>query len=300
MKTHLPDLKKLPYGGASAIIDSEIDYIINQAIVSAANSGCLNDVQIQNTFVETYFYWLQQSRYNNLKNLNQFKILSFSNGTTEGFDNFYINNSNCRFRILRGEYMYHVATWKDRFRWAYMDQDDLRTGDAVIISMPFSDTGNQHPQTNQILDICESLQIPVLIDCAFIGICSDIEFDFAHPAITDITFSLSKTLPVANLRIGMRCRRQDNDDGLLILHKTNYTNRLAAAVGLDLIKKFDQDYNYRRWKSTQQEFCSKLGVEPSSSVIFGIGNSNWQSYNRGGSTNRLCFSKYFIQGLPCD
>lgn len=300
MKNHLPDLKKLPYGGASAIIDPGIDYIVAQSIVSAANTGCLNSAEIQNTFVEAYFHWLQQSHYNNLKNLDQFKILSFSNGTTEGFDNFYINHKNHRFRILRGEYMYHAATWKDRFRWAYIDQDDLQTGDAVIISMPFSDTGNQHPQTNEILDICESLKIPVLIDCAFIGICAGISFDFGHPAITDITFSLSKTLPVANLRIGIRCRRQDNDDGMLILHKTNYTNRLSAAVGLDLLQKFNQDYNYQRWKSKQLEFCSKLGVDPSASVIFGIGDSRWESYNRGNTTNRLCFSKYFIQGLPGD
>jgi hypothetical protein len=162
--------------------------------------------------------------------------------------------------------------------------------------MPFSDTGEIHSETMSVLDQCDQLGIPVLIDSAFFGICRDIEFNYNRPCITDITFSLSKTFPVANLRIGMRLTRNDDDDTLLVHNKTNYNNRLGAGVGLALLQQYSPDYNVNTWKSTQEKFCLELGVAPSKSVIFGLGGEEFYKYNRGGTFNRLCFSKYLHQG----
>jgi len=171
----------------------------------------------------------------------------------------------------------------------------------VVISLPFSDFGDIHPNTNQILQQCNQLGIPVLIDCAFVGICQDINFDFDQPCITDITFSLSKTFPVANLRIGMRLTRIDDDDSLLVHQKTRYTNWLGAAVGLELINQFSIDHNVLVWRESQHALCKLLDIIPSKSVIFGIGDSTYQQYNRGSLTNRLCLSKWLKQGvLPSD
>jgi hypothetical protein len=50
------------------------------------------------------------------------------------------------------------------------------------------------------------------------------------------------------------------------------------------------------------EFCKELEVAPSDCVIFGIDpTKKWQQYNRGGTTNRLCFAKYLHEKqLPID
>lgn len=298
----LKNLKSLPFGGASCVIDADMDLQVQECMIEAVNDNCLTDLGIQDLFVTKYFEWLQGSRLNNFKNLDQFSVLAYSNGTTEAFDKFYINHHARRFRIFRGEYMYHSATWKNSHPdWKYIEDEALVAGDAVIVSMPFSDTGNVHPRLGQILDQCLGLDIPVLIDCAFVGICKNIEFDFGHPAISDITFSLSKTFPVANLRIGMRCQRQDLDDGLLIHQKTNYNNRLAASVGLKLISKYSVDHNVMRYKEHQIRLCQDLDVVPSNTVIFGLGDSRYQQYNRGGSTNRLSLARWLRMGqLPND
>ena len=42
----------------------------------------------------------------------------------------------------------------------------------------------------------------------------------------------------------------------------------------------------------QIEFANILGVDPSNTVMFALGDSKWQEYNRGGSMNRLSFHKY--------
>ena len=116
---------------------------------------------------------------------------------------------------------------------------------------------------NTILDQCAELNIPVLLDCAYFGICQDMTFDFTHPAITDITFSLSKFFPVPHLRIGMRLTKIDDDDSLLVLNKTLYTNRIGLAVGLKLIDQFGPDYICETYSSSQKDLCDQLGVAAS-------------------------------------
>jgi hypothetical protein len=295
-------LKTLSYGGASCVIDPDQQNVVYNLISKVVQDRCLDDTTIQDRFLEKYFQWLHNSQLNAFKNLNKFSVKAYSNGTTEGFDKFYLKNSARRFRCFRGEYMYHSASWKLYFpNWKYINDGPIDKNDAVIISLPFSDTGNQHSGMTEVLDTCGQLGVPVLIDCAFVGICQNINFDFDHPAITDITFSLSKSFPVANLRIGMRLTRDDCDDGLLIHNKINYNNRLGAAVGLELISQHSVDWNVEHWRDQQLKFCKQLNIVPSNTVIFGLGDENYQQYNRGGSTNRLCLARYLYNRiLPND
>jgi len=296
------NLKQLNYGGASCVLDPSMMQKVYNCIADAASDDCLNNVNIQEQFVNTYFNWIQDTKLNKIHNLAKFFKLSYSNGTSESFDKFYLKNSNKRFRCFRGEYMYHIAAWKKNFtNWCYLDEDAIRSDDAVIMSMPFSDTGDVHPDANKILEQCNMQSVPVLVDCAFVGICSDIEFDFDHDCITDVTFSLSKTFAVANMRIGMRCTKIDDDDSLFVMNKANYTNRLGAAVGLKLIQIHSVDYNFLRWRDQQLTFCRELDITPSKCVVFGLGNTRYQQYNRGMPTNRLCLANYMYQGyLPND
>lgn len=294
-----PNLKTLPFGGASCIINKNLTNEVNELIKQSAEENSLEDTEIQNKFLNLYKQWIIDSKLNDIKGLNKFSASAFSNGTTEGFDKFMIQNHAKRFRCLRGEYMYHTASWRKFFNWCFIEDEPLKQNDAVIISVPFSDTGNIHPDTNDIILECNKLGIPVLIDSAFFGICGNISFNYDEPCITDITFSLSKSFPVANLRIGMRLSKIDNDDGLLIHTKINYNNRLSASVGYNLLRKYNADYNFITYRNTQLQFCQELDVMPSDSVIFATHNSRFNEYSRGGPTNRLCFSKYLYEGnLP--
>ena len=289
----MKNLKKLPYGGASYVFDPNTINNVSKLINPGNVESYINNLQIHQTFVTNYRAWIGSSTKNNFKNLDKFPIAAFSQGTTEAFDKFYLKNCNRRFRCFRGEYMYHAASWRNYFpTWRYLEDDEVGEHDAVVISMPFSDTGNIHSETYKILDACTKLNVPVLIDCAFFGICRDIEFDFDVPCITDVVFSLSKTFPVSHIRIGMRLTKTDDDDSLLVYHKTNYVNRLGAWLGNELITQYSPDWNVNKWQEQQESFCKQLSVEPSKTVIFGLGKDQWMQYNRGTSTNRLCFANY--------
>lgn len=293
----MANLKNLPYGGASAVVDPDMERTIQDIIHQAPTTKWLNDDHIHQRFLDQYRAWIVSSTHNHLTGLKNFGIACFSQGTTESFDKFYLRNHHRRFRCFRGEYMYHAASWRNYFPgWRYIEDEAITENDAVVVSMPFSDTGDVHPETIDILKKCTALGVPVLIDCAFFGICRGIEFDFDHDCITDVTFSLSKTFPVSHVRIGMRLTRIDDDDSLLVHHKTKYVNRFGAGLGLELIREWGSDHNSNQWGSLQADFCQELGITPSKSVIFGIAVDKFSEYNRGNATNRLCFAKYFAQG----
>ena len=294
MNNILIDRKKLPYGGAEAVVTDYLPSEVKQFITTSAEQDALFDMDIRETFITQYTQWIQTTKLNNVNGLTNFNIATYSNGTTEAFDKYYLKNSSRRFRCFRGEYMYHMAAWRNYFpTWAYLDDAPLDKNDAVVVSLPFADTGGEHTKYKTILDQCKNLNVPVLVDCAYFGICAGIDFDFTHPAITDVTFSLSKFLPVAHLRIGMRLSRIDDDDSLLVMNKTNYTNRLGASVGLQILKKYNPDYIYNKYNANQKILCTQLNVTPSNTVIFGIDQDNKYSvYNRGASTNRLNLAKH--------
>lgn len=283
--TNKYDKKHLPFGHSSAIKDSDTLAVLNN--LDAVTNSVFDDSVVEK-FLSQYRKWLNSTEANTFIGLDGFTHQCFSNGTTEAFDKFYINNSTRRFRCFKGEYLYHRLAWRNsNLRWAYIEDQPLDTNDAVIISFPFADTGGKHYQLNEVIARCEQLNIPVLIDCAYFGLCGGLEIDLTSPCIREVTFSLSKIFPVSHIRIGMRLSRVDNDDALFVLNKNGYVNRLAAHIGQQFISSFGPDYIYNKYRSRQLDICSILNLQPSNSVIFGLGSAGWEEYNRDTETNRL-------------
>ena len=297
-KFSLPNLRVLPFGGAGAIDDPIMRGTVNSLNKTALEF--LEDESVTQNFLTRYQQWITESRTNAWTGLEDFNQAVYTNATTEAFDKFYMKNSQRRFRCFRGEYMYHQLTWRNCWpNWSYLDDAPLEANDAVVVSSPFADTGGIHPRYHEILSRATELGVPVLVDHAYFGICYDLAFDVSYPCITDLTFSLSKTFPVAHSRIGMRLTKEDNDDPLFVLNKTNYTNRIGAGIGLALIEQYGPDYIANVYRSIQQSFCNQLQAEPSHCVIFGLGDQRWQQYNRGTTTNRLSLFRYLHNGkLP--
>lgn len=292
MTKYTYDKRDLPFGHSTAVNDAEV---INSLDVDLTH---LTDINANRNFCSTYLNWIKSHTGHTILGLEDYKFAVYSHGTSEAFDKFYLKNLNRRFRIFKSEYLYHQLAWRNsKLLWDYIENDVLKSTDAVIISLPFADTGNKHIAMDDVLNECNRLNIPVLIDCAYFTISTGLTFDFTHPCITDITFSLSKTFPVAHARIGMRLTRTDDDDTLFVYEKANYQNRLGASLGLLLINKFSPEYIVTKYKDKQKEFCKLANVESSSTVIFGIATNNWKEYNRGGLTNRLSFHNYLDKDI---
>jgi histidinol-phosphate/aromatic aminotransferase/cobyric acid decarboxylase-like protein len=290
------DKKHLPFGNAFAVADPLIVGV--QSAIPIDVSKVLQDDNLLKQFLERYVAWISETNNNNVSGLEKYPHACFANGTTEAFEKFYAKHHKRRFRFYKGEYVYHRLNCRNNgYDWEWLESAPLDKNDVVMISLPFSDTGNNPEGLDLILDHCDALKIPVLIDCAYFGVCSNIDFNFDRECITDITFSLSKSLYCAHARIGMRLTKEDDDDPLFVTNKMGYINKIAAHIGLQLINSFSPDYIYDTYRARQEEYCKILGVEPSDCVIFGIGDNRWVEYNRDRETNRLSLHKYLASNL---
>lgn len=284
------DNRHLKFGNAGSVQDPNTMALLKNINVDLV--AALTDDELHNRFLNQYRTWILSSTNNRIYGIENFKHQAFSNGTTEAFDKFYMKNRQRRFRCFKGEYMYHKLVWRNHWPdWKHIEDEALQSNDAVVVSLPFSDTGNKHVELDRLLSECDRLEIPVLLDCAYFGACEDITIDLRHECITDVTFSLSKTFPVAYNRIGMRLTRVNDDDPLFVVNYSGYLNRSSAAIGLEFMAKFSPDYIFEKYRIKQLEFCRILNVEPSQTVMFGIGREGWEEYNRGRSTNRLSFHR---------
>ena len=231
----------------------------------------------------------------NIHGIERFTHLAYANGTTEVFDKFYQRHNNKRLRLWRGEYFYHQIQARELFKeWAWIEDGEILANDVVAVSMPFSDTGGIPFGYQRVLEQCEQLNVPVMVDMAYINLSKGANFNVDFKCIEVIATSLSKVFPVSHMRIGLRLMQNFVDDTLSAYcnQTTPYLNTSSVHLGHRLIKLYKPQWLWDKYHLRQHEICNELGVAPSNCVILGVDHLNkYDEYNRGGKTNRLCFSK---------
>lgn len=244
-------------------------------ILDYTNSGHELDA-FENSFAK----WLLSHSSSNINGLELFEP-DFSQGTTQAFDSFYYRHRNKRFRCFVGEYFYHIKTWiATGTNWSWTDGKDLTPGDALVISVPFCDTVSLHEDLNDILLHCSVNDIPVLIDMCYYPISHRVSIDLSYQCIDTVAFSLSKAWPVGNLRIGVRYTKKTVFDGQKLHSQIRYNNNLSALIGNMIIRHFPPDWVYNTRKDKYKKICNVLGLSPTLSPNFGVGDGTWARHSR--------------------
>ena len=287
----LPELKDKEFGGAWSVHDPETVQAVKRYTVPYQNV----DVQ---KFLQDYAAWTIGGH--DINGIKEYNYYSYSNGTTEAFDKFYQFHAGRRLRLWHGEYFYHQIQAREMFgkNFAWIDDGPIGVMDVVVVSAPFSDTGNTPENFDDVMLQCESLGVPVLIDMAYLNLTKNFNIDLSYKCIQTVTTSLSKVFPVETHRIGIRMNRSNIDDTLSAYSNNSfpYVNTTSVYVGQEMIKNYSNDWLYNKYIDLQKNYCKKLNVVPSDCVIFGIDYDNkFDQYNRGSNTNRLCFSKVWDQ-----
>ena len=117
-------------------------------------------------FTKQFQFWVHSStqKVAGLPNKRNPNIVS---GITDAFNQLY--GMYNKIGIHEGEYGYHKLCVDDRAT------HNLSEADCIVISHPFSADGKcSHAKIEE----ADKLNIPIFIDCAFFGICTDIDFNF--------------------------------------------------------------------------------------------------------------------------
>jgi len=208
--------------------------------------------------------WIHSTKRNSITGLEDYKFRDMTSGTTQVFDEAYYMYATKRLRIFRGEYKYHNRVFNNI---KFLDDVngnliELDENDWIVISNPFCGIGDQHPKMYDVLDIALQKHVPVIIDCAWFGTCRDIQFDFTHPAITQVCFSLSKGLGLGHLRSGIRYLKTDNNSVISQQNKYNHLILVTAQIGIHQMNTFSPDFITNKYYNAYLEICNKLSFVP--------------------------------------
>ena len=276
--------------GAKPIVDNSV----RELIESLNSSTDLYNENIQQEFTENFYNWIASSELNSVKGLDDFVNRKLVAGTAQAFDHFYWRHKDRRFRFFEGEFMYHSAVLKHGGSWEYITEEvPVMPGDAVVISVPFSDYGTVHPELEIILEMCETSGVPVLLDFAYFPCTKNIELDLdKYFCVTTVTFSISKAFYGAEfLRVGMRLERFETDDGIDVFNSVEMVNRVSLSIANELIKKYSVDYNWLTHKDAYYQVCAEKDLKTTDCIMFGLGGEEYADYNRGTEVNRVCISE---------
>ena len=127
----------------------------------------------------------------------------------------------------------------------------------MVLSVPFSDTGNIPENYDEIMNRCSKYEIPVLLDMAYLNLAKDLNLNVTYPCIEVIATSLSKVFPVERFRIGMRLMRTSSDDTLHAYSHNSvpYVNMISINIADYLITTFENDWVFNKYKNNQLEAC---------------------------------------------
>jgi hypothetical protein len=202
------------------------------------------------------------SKLNNLKNLELFTNIDVCLGCTQYIDNLYLYHGVNKLQILSGEYRYHQRLYPSVH---IVDNTDILKNRDIIISLPFVN-GNKHTKMNDILDKCFENGSKLHIDCAWITASKNIDFDFSHPSIESIGFSLSKGFGLGWNRIGIRLQRNRTIDSIKIMNDHQMIPTMLICIANHFIDNLEIDHLWNEHSNRYDKICTDFNLKPTSSI----------------------------------
>jgi len=279
-----------------------IDPIIQHEIFQSLKNIDAESVSLQNwsslPYLEAFRNWMVGSRTHNMNSLEQFQHSAYCAGTYDGIQAFIHRHvTSRRIRFSRAEFVgSKIICNHARANWCYLEDAHLQENDAVILSLPFSGNGGYHCDYHKTMSLCSDLRIPVLLDLAYFGISTGINFDFSHMCITDLVCSLSKPMS-AQLRLGFRMTRQPYDDVVQSLSDTSTYNRIAVSVAINLLKKFSHHWFVQRYLDRQQTICQQLNIQSTPTFTLALGNAQQHKQFWREGYYRICITDELLHKL---
>lgn len=259
------------------------------------NSNIIEDVitlkkpvDVQDIFPDVYTDWIKSSRLNKVLGLDDFPYRHISLGVTQALDDWllYCLKERLRLRIYKGEYPYINQIVNEDL--IFIEDEELKSGDAVLISAPFSATGELHPRWCETIKICTELDIPMFVDCAFFGTCYDLSISLNEKCIDTVAFSPTKGLNTGFFRTGLTFTRRGHRKTVFeTLTKWHHGIHMHTVMAMELMKHFDPDTIPNFYKGIQETVCKEYGLTPSKTVHLALGGEGWEYFSRDGLCNRI-------------
>ena len=271
---------------------------IKKIIADSISSVDCYSAEIHDEYIDTYFKYLSSNEFIKLKGIEKYTNCAYIHGTTQAFDEFYLKHSHLNLRCFPGEFAYHRISLRSQGKEyrEITDSSPLKSGDSLIVSVPFSASCELYPDLENILSDCDKKKIPVHLDMAYLGISSDIEINLEHSSIYSISLSLSKVYyGVERLRIGLRLKKNYEDDQIDFANEYKMYNIVGAWTALELIKRIPPYKVFEILRPKCESIAKNRGYRLNKTCIFASidpDHKDYLRYKRGNSIySRICLSE---------
>jgi hypothetical protein len=272
------------------IYDKEINEFILKSLRQLTNE-CI-DLQNWSTeyHLSVFESWIFNSTRRSISGLKNFSYRAICSGTSAAIENFINRNQHRRLRFSQSEFaLSKIVCNANSISWTWLESEEIKVNDAVVISWPFSGNGNTYPNIDELIKQCEKYNVPVLIDAAYFGISDGIEILTDNQCITDVCVSLSKPFSTM-LRHGIRFTRIKYDDVIQNSNDLGILNRSSVVVASDLMRNFNSDYIVDKYIQKNKTICQKNNIIPSPTITLANGDkTSYPEFCRGNFV-RLCIT----------
>jgi hypothetical protein len=216
---------------------------------------------IYTKFKRLFTQHIEGSSLNKISGLGEAVRVDIIQGCTQYIDNLHLKGE---IQVLEKEYNYHHRLGK--FIVGSLPTT-LRPKVPLIISAPFSSIGCQRPDMNQILDICEELQIPVHIDAAWLTAAKNVKIDFSHPAIESLGVSMSKGYGTSGWnRIGIRWTKISHEDSISLMNDHLQVTAYPVVIANYILENIEPDHLWNSHGDNHFKICNDFGLESTDTI----------------------------------
>lgn len=251
----------LEYKDFSQIHDPELIHHGHKFTLS--NYTALSDQFIKEHMIKS----LLSSKLNNLYNTYMFPYTDIIIGVTHFIDNLIMKHGLNNIQILEHDYKYYTRLSPNI---SYAQVGKLNPDSNLILSLPFAGHCDIHDQMGDILEECNTKNINLHLDCAWMGSSKDINFNLDSKCIKSFALSFSKPYGLGWNRIGIRWSREvDDTDSITIFNKHQMYNSTLIRVAYHYISKFDIDYLWNKYGNAYDKICKSTYTMPTKIIWLG-------------------------------
>lgn len=225
---------------------------------------------VRNQYLIQIDEWINSSKINSIAGLEAFPDRDIIIGVTNALDDLHITHHQSLV-IFDKTYAYYKRIRPDM---TVRTIETLQAGDVLVFEAPFAHYGDLHPHTSEILNRCQELGVPVHIDAAWYGCLRDFNFDYSHPAIQSVSFSLSKGLGLGSHRTGIRYSRNRWPGPVTISNDFNMNVISTMRIGMKFMENFHIDYAQEKYGEAYTLVCEKLNLRPTKAIHVAFKDNN--------------------------
>jgi hypothetical protein len=198
-------------------------------------------------------------KYNEILGLDLFPYTDIIQGNQHFIDNLLIQHSMYGIQTFEHDYNYYKKLIPNI---KYAKLGELNPIKPLIIAAPVPGYMDLHPQWTEILEECESKNIPVHVDGAWYGCSHGLTIDLRYNCIQSFSVSFSKAWDLGWNRVSVRWRKNHTIDNAWLMSDHRMISHATVEIAKYFAERLPIDYVIDTYLDKYNRTVRELKLRP--------------------------------------